>query len=86
MEDPGAGDYREARMRKGWGESRSFIHIQQNKLLSEVEIHGPYPSAISTLPETYWHITFHLPLVLLHQGWHPAVFLTAGYLQWWGIT
>lgn len=50
MKDPGAGDYRAARMRKGRREPRRFIHIQQNKLLSKAEIHGSCPSAISRLP------------------------------------
>lgn len=47
---------------------------------------GPILLLSADHPEIYWHVVLHLPLVLLHQGWHPAVFLTAGCLQRWGIT
>lgn len=47
---------------------------------------GPVLMQSADCPETHWHMMFHLPLVLLHQGWHAVTFLTAGYLQQWGIT
>lgn len=56
MEDLEAGDYREARMRNGRREPKSFIHVQQNKLLSKAEIHGSCTSAISRLP---WNSLAH---------------------------
>lgn len=55
MEDPGTGAYREARMRKGQGEPRRFVYVQQ-KILSKGKIHVPYSSAISRLP---WNLLAH---------------------------
>lgn len=80
MEDPGDGVCRESR-RKRWREP--FIHVQQNNHLSKAETQGSCTSVTNQLP---WHIRFHLPLELLHQRWHPAVFFTAGYPQGWGVT